>query len=205
MTRRKFLCIAATGTVLPASAAEPVIVPIHQVLDRQAKIAPQLLQDFWSSMWPEAVRDFQSCGIRLQISQTDGRIERPPYRQPVISGLERSAINLVITDRIPMQWDNGRALNGVTTRYRGYHLCMVALNRAQCHKIPLLSVNTCVHELLHALLHDIFESRPNGFAGQAREFRVDLYATWLWLFRGGPAIREAARAYVERLRSEPAA
>ena len=78
---------------------------------------------------------------------------------------------------------------------------MVALDHAHGHQIPLLSVNTCVHELLHALLHDIFERRPDGLLGEARELRIDWYATRLWLFHDGAAIRRAAQAYVERLRS----
>jgi hypothetical protein len=122
----------------------------------------------------------------------------------VFIGLERGVINFIVTDHIPIEWDNGRALSGVTTLYRGYHLCMVALDHAHGHQVPFLSVNTCVHELLHALLHDIFEARPKGSLGKAREFRIDAYATRLWLFHDGAAIREAARSYVQRLRSETA-
>jgi hypothetical protein len=103
-----------------------------------------------------------------------------------------------------MEWDHARALSGVTTRYQGYHLCMVALNYAHGHQIPFLSVNTCLHELLHALLGDIFESRPEGLPGAAREFRVDWYATRLWLFHDGAHIRKAAQTYAERLRWEVA-
>ena len=114
-------------------------------------------------------------------------------------------INFVVSDRIPIEWDNGRALSGVTTRYRGYHLCMVALNHAHCHQIPLLAVNTCVHELLHALLQDIFVSRPKWFQASGRELRIDSYATRLWLFHDGAAIRKSAQAYRDRLQSEVAA
>jgi len=110
-------------------------------------------------------------------------------------------INLVVTDHIPLGWDKGRGVVGVTTLYRGYHLCMVGLRYAHCHQIPLLSVNTCVHELLHALLHDIFEKRPTGFLAEARELRIDLLATRLWLLHDGETIRKAAQTYVERLRS----
>jgi hypothetical protein len=82
---------------------------------------------------------------------------------------------------------------------------MIALNWAHGHQIPFLSVNTCVHELLHALLGDIFEDRPAGWRGAAREFRIDAYATRLWLFRDGSHIRQAAQVYVDRLRWEVAA
>jgi hypothetical protein len=79
---------------------------------------------------------------------------------------------------------------------------MVALYRAHCHQIPFLSVNTCVHELLHVLLQDVFEGRPKGLLGEAREFRIDWHATRLWLFHDGGTIRKAAQAYVDRLRYE---
>jgi hypothetical protein len=46
---------------------------------------------------------------------------------------------------------------------------------------------------------DLFENRPDGLAGQMREFRIDRLATALWLFHDGRAIRASARNYVERL------
>jgi hypothetical protein len=203
MTRRELFSKApAAGLVPIISQQAPVIVPVHHVLDGQVKWRPDQIHHFWSRIWPEAVRDLERCGIRLESTLRAGGVWRPAGREPVIIGLDPGVINFVITDRIPIEWDNGRALSGVTTLYRGYHLCMVALNHAHCHQLPLLSVNTCVHELLHALLHDVFEARPKGLPGQAREFRIDLYATRLWLFHDGATIRKAAYTYVERLRSD---
>ncbi len=201
MTRREFLSIvSASAGVVHTTSQAPLILPIHHMLDVRAKCGPQQLRHFWSRIWPEAVRDLGRCGIRLQSSLSAGEVWRPPFREPVIAGLEPGVINFVITDQIPVEWDRGRALSGVATVYRGYHLCMVALSRAHCHQMPVLSVNTCLHELLHVLLHDVFEGRPKGFRGEAREFRVDLYATRLWLFHDGAAIREAVLAYLDRLR-----
>ena len=197
--------MAPALAVLPAIAPAPLILPVHHVLDGKAKLTPGQLGWFWSRLWPEAVRDFGRCGIRFENRAATGEVWRPPGREPVVSGLEPGAINLVITDNIPLEWDSGRALSGITTRYRGRHLCMIAVHRAHCHQVPLLSVNTCVHELLHAMLLDIYEWRPTGWAGQAREARVDWYATGLWLFRDGAAIRRSAQVYAERLRSELAA
>jgi hypothetical protein len=155
-------------------------------------------------MWPQAAGDLASGGIRLETSVTTGEVRRSPGGRPIFIGLDRSMLNLVITDQIPMVWDRARALSGVTTRYQGYHICVVALNYAHGHQIPFLSVNTCLHELLHALLQDIFEDRPAGLPGATREFRVDWYATRLWLFHDGAHIRQWAKAYVERLRWEVA-
>lgn len=204
MTRREFFSTVSAAGVLPSVSRLPLIVPVHLVVDGRPNWQPEQIRRFWSRMWPQAVRDFGSCGIRLESRVTAGEVRRSPGGRPIFIGLDRSVLNLVITDQIPMVWDNARALSGVTTRYQGHHLCVVALNYAHCHQIPLLSVNTCVHELLHALLQDIFESRPTGLLGEAREFRVDWYATRLWLFRDGAHIRKAAQAYVERLRWEVA-
>jgi hypothetical protein len=204
VTRRAFIPVASAA-IAPSPSQGPLLVPVRLVIDTDAQWSPAQIQNFWSHIWPEAVRDLNRCGVRLQPTVQTGRVERPPHREPVVTGLERGVINLALTDRIPWEWDKGRAVSGVATIYRGFHLCMIAINRAHGHQIPLLSVNTCVHELLHALLNDVFESRPHGWFGEAREFRIDWYATRLWLFRDGAAIRQAAGSYVQRLRSDPAA
>jgi hypothetical protein len=113
-------------------------------------------------------------------------------------------LNLVLTDHIPMKWDNGRALAGATTIFEGYHVSLIALQYAHGNQVPFFSVNTCVHEMLHALLQDVFVSRPNWFQGGERESRTDWYATCLWLFHNGAAVRQSARGYLERLQAAQA-
>jgi len=191
-------------TARAASSASPtsVVVRVLHIVDSRAKLSPDQLSGFWSHIWPEAVRDFARCGIEIQSRSISGEVRRLPSGQPDFIGLEPGVINFVITDHLPMEWDKGRALSGVTTLYRGCHLCVIALNFAHGHQAPFLSVNTCVHELLHVLLHDIFERRPKSLYGAAREFRVDLYATRLWLFNDGAAIRQAAQSYLERMRGK---
>jgi len=205
MTRREFYWAASAAALVPSVAQAPLVVPIHVVLDSRAKWRPEQIGRFWSRIWPEAVPNFGSCGIRLESSVRTGEIRRSPADNPIFIGVVSGAVNMVVTDHIPMVWDKGRGWSGVTTRYDGYDLCAIALDYAHGNQMPLLSVNTCVHELLHALLHDIFEKHPVGVAGQKREFRIDWYATRLWLFHDGAAIREGARSYVEHLRSEAAA
>jgi hypothetical protein len=200
MTRREFFLVTPAAGVVPKASQAPLRVPVRHVLDVRLNSRREQIRSYWSRIWPEAVRNFGWCGIRLENSVTAGEIQRPAFREPVVTGLDRGAVNIALTDRIPPEWDNGRDLSGVTLRYRGYDLCMIALDQAHCHEVPLLSVNTCVHELLHALLRDIAERRPKGLAGEAREVRIDWYATRLWLFHDGAAIRQAAVAYVERLR-----
>lgn len=195
MTRREFLCAAA---VVSSNAAGPLILPVRRVMDSRAKSAPAQLSRFASSIWPEAVRDFERIGIQLQDAQVTGEVRRSPGDRPVFTGLDRGAINLVITDLIPMKWARGQGLAGVSTQYDGYELSIIALEYAHGHQIPFVSVNTCVHELLHVLLRDIFELRPKGLAGYEREMRIDWYATRLWLFHEGAVIRAAAQAYLAR-------
>jgi len=76
---------------------------------------------------------------------------------------------------------------------------MLGLWSSHTHQVPFLSVNTCVHEMLHAFLGDIFENRPRGFKGQMREARIDWYATRLWLFHDPGPIAAATRQYLARL------
>ena len=197
MTRRGFLMVSAS---LAAATPVEAAVPVHHVSDARAKVRDRAWQRFWGEIWPETVRDFGTAGVGLVSTHSAGEIRRSPADHPDIRGLVPGVLNIVLTDRIPIVWDRGRGLSGVTTRYRGFHVCMLSLARAHCHQIPFLSVNTCVHELLHALLHDIFEPRPQGWTGEARELRIDVYATRLWLLGEGAAIRRAARSYTERLR-----
>jgi hypothetical protein len=161
-------------------------------MDIKAKLKPDQLMRFWSSIWPEAVHVFGRCGMRLETAVQSGEVGRPPGREPVISGLSREGINVVITDQVPEEWDNGRALCGVATRYRGHRLCVIAMSRAHGNEIPLVAVNTCVHELLHVLLGDIFERKPTGLTAALREFQIDWYATRMWLLHDGDAVRKAA-------------
>jgi len=183
------------------AAQSPLIVPVRRVMNGWAKFTPEQLRRFHSGIWPETVRDFGRGGMKLERSEGAGEIGRSPGDRPIFTGLERGVINVVVTDNIPMSWDNGRGLAGVTTIHEGYHLCLIALSHAHGHQIPFLSINTCVHELLHALLQDIFESRPTRFKAGRREFEIDWHATRLWLFHDGAAIRESARIYLSRLRS----
>ena len=195
LTRRGFLGITALA-VQPAS----VVVPLDIVFDGDAKLSDDSIGRFWA-LWAEAARDFAWCGVFFKTRERQGSIFRPANRQPAILGLEHGVLNLVVTGSVPIEWDNGRMLRGVTTRYRGHHLSLIGLNRADRHRIPFLAVNTCVHEVLHALLLDIFEWNPGGVTGQGHEARVDWLATRLWLFHSGAGIRESARIYVERLRA----
>jgi hypothetical protein len=170
-------------------------------MDTRAVVSKETLERFWGKIWPEAFRDFSRSGVELKTSDGTGEIRKSPADRPVIMGLQHGVINLVLTNHIPMYWDNGRALAGVSALYGPHHLCMIALRYAHGHQIPFLSVNTCVHEMLHVLLQDIYANRPKWYQAGEHETRIDWYATRMWLFRDGSAIRKAARAYVERLRA----
>jgi hypothetical protein len=203
MTRRDFTTTMATGAAFAAESL--VVVPVRRMVDAHAKCTAEQLHHFWWKIWPEAVRDFNACRIHLQTSDANGEIRRSAGDRPIFIGIERGVINLFLTDHLPLYWDNSRALAGVTTIYEGCHLCLIALRYAHGHQVPFFSVNTCVHELLHALMQDVFVSSPKWYQTGGREFRIDSYATGLWLFHDGAAIRQSAQAYVDRLRSAVAA
>ena len=197
MTRRSFLGAAP----LAAAVQRAVTVPVRIVSDKRMQAGSEAARRFWSEIWPQAVNDFGSGGIELKDTRVAGEVRRSPSGKPVFVGLSKDSINLVLSDQVPVAWDRGRGLAGVTTRHEAFHVCLIATRQAHAHRIPFIAVNTCVHELLHALMLDIFESRPPGWYGQARELMIDVYATRLWLFGDGAAIRQSAQAYLDRLRA----
>lgn len=194
MTRRGFLLAP-----LIAAAQAPLAIPVLHINDARARLSPERLRRFTSVIWPEAVRDFARCGVALRSRLKSGEVRRSPGGRPRFEGLERGLINLILTDGIPLHWDRGRGLQGAAARVEGFDLCLVPLNEAHPHQVPFLSVNTCVHEILHILLDDVAESRPGAVRGLAREVRVDFHATRLWLFGEGAEIQRAAQAYAGRL------
>ena len=185
----------------PGGRREPVVVPLRRIVDPRAHSFPSDLNRFWQVIWPEAVRDFASGGIRFDTTDAAGEIRRSAADRPLFHGLEPGVLNLVLTGTLPLYWDSGQALAGVTTRFEGYHLCVIAVRYAHRNQVPYLSVNTCLHEILHALMGDVFISQPKWYQRSSREMRIDLVATGLWLFGDGAAVGGAARTYVQRLKT----
>lgn len=196
MRRREFL-VAAVFAARRAAAA-PVVVPVRRVIDARAQCAPETLRNFWSTVWLEALVELGRGGIRLEVEDGPGEMRRTAGGQPLFLGLRRGVLNLVLTDYIPANWDSGRALAGVTLVYDGYPLSLIAMRFAHANQAPFFSVNTVVHELMHAFFGDIFVARPKWYQAGGREWRSDWYASRLWLFHDGAAVREAARAFVAR-------
>ena len=201
MTRRKLVGTGASALGLLIGAPAPVILPVHRIVDAHARCSPEDVTSFWWSIWPEAFREFSRSGIALQTTDGPGEIRRTAGDRPIFIGLRRGALNLVLTDHLPLYWDNARALAGMTVMLENvYHVCVIALRYAHGNQVPFLSLNTCVHEMLHAVMGDIFlRNRPDWFRAGEHESRIDWYATELWLFRGNSALRESARVYVQRL------
>jgi hypothetical protein len=197
MTRRIFLCSAALAGGMRA-AELPLILPLRCVMDSRAQCTPEQLRTFWWKIWPEAIREFHRGGIQFQVSDAIGEIRRSPAGRPIFKGLERGTINLLITDHIPQDYGG---LAGVSTLHEGYHLCVIALSGAHANQVPYFSVNTCVHELLHLLMQDVYLTRPKWYQTGDREFRIDRYATRLWLFGDGEAVRKSGVEYQARLRA----
>jgi hypothetical protein len=203
LTRRNFVLTLAAAP-RPSNAPGRLLVPVHRIADSRARCTQQQHRQFWSLVWPEAVRNFSQGGIGLQVSDGPGEVRRSPGDTPIFTGLRPGVLNLVLTDHIPTKWDSGRASAGVTTIHDGYHICLIALQYAHGDQVPFVSVNTCVHEILHALLQDVFVNHPKWYQAGGREFRTDWFATRLWLFHDGAAIQKSARTYLDRLRSTSA-
>jgi hypothetical protein len=199
MTRRGFVSVAALAAAKPA-VPERLMVPLHRILDSRAKNPPDRLQHLWPKLWSEAARDYAQGGIFFEITDGPGEVKRSPADNPLFVGLQRGKLNLVVTDVIPMNWDGGRALAGVSTISDGYHICLIALHYAHGNQVAFFSVNTCLHEILHALLQDIFLIPPKWYQAGRREVRVDYYATRLWLFHDGADVRRSGQEYLRRLR-----
>ena len=83
-------------------------------MDSRARCTPKQLQQWWNVIWPEAFRDFDRGGIRLQTKDASGEIKRAASSRPLFTGLERGVINLVITDHVPQDYG---ATPGVTTTW----------------------------------------------------------------------------------------
>lgn len=192
MTRREFVSLAA------AKPEVPVVIPVRLMIDVKAQYLPGRIEWFQRTLWPEAVRDFRRAGVVLAVEESTCEVLRPQQREPVIGGLHYGVLNVVATNQVPMYWDATRALSGVSMVYRDRHLSIIATSYAHGHLIPMVAVNTCVHELLHVLLADILEPRPQGWAGERREARVDWLATRMWIY-GDSEVRAFARAYLARI------
>ena len=177
----------------------PLIVPVRRVMDSRAKCTSRQLHEWWNVIWPEAFGNFARGGIRLQTTDVPGEIKRTASSRPLFIGLERGVINLVITDHVPQDYG---ATPGVTTTWEGYDLCVIALSDAHANQLPYFSVNTCVHELLRLLLQDVLMKKPRWYQTSRREARIDWYATRLWLFGEGDAIRKSTELYLKRPRLE---
>ena len=200
MTRRVFLLTPAAAAG-PSRGAARLTIPVHRMMDAHTPCPPDRVRHFWGAVWPEAYRMFSQSGMDLQTSDSTGAVKRSAADRPMFEGLRRDVLNLVLTAHIPMFWDRARALPGITTIYDGYHICMIALRFAHGNQAPFLSTNTCVHEMLHALMGDILVRRPSDRQIFQREVRVDWYATRLWLFHDGAVVRRSARAYLKSLRA----
>ena len=190
---------ALTPAALAAATPARVTLPLNRITDTRASISSAVHRNFWYSIWPQAVAAFHRGGVDLACSDTRGAVKFSAADRPIIEGLDRSRLNLILTGNIPMLWDNVRGLAGVTAIYDRADISMIALRRAHGFRIPFMDTNTVVHEILHALLGDIAIRRPSWFQSNQRELRVDAYATRLWLSGDGAAVRQAVLAYTDGL------
>jgi hypothetical protein len=201
LTRRQFLGTPLAAPVIGCCSTSLIEVPVLRLLDKNAALSSTEIQAFYDTVWDEAARLFQSCEVALRTIEKVGEIRRYPSGRPRFLGLERNMMNVVLTETVPLAWDNGRSLCGLTTIYEGYHLSVLALRNAYPNRLPILAVNTVVHEMLHVLRGDIFVRRAGFLNGADREAAVDWQATQLWLVGGLRGLKEWANRYVQALRN----
>src|SRR5688572_14554156 len=102
MTRRRF--VFATSSVALCGAPQTLDIPVHLIFDSRANLNAAQLGRF-STIWTEAVRDLARCGIKVRSTRANSEIRRSPSGAPVFVGLAPNVINMVVTSRIPTQWD----------------------------------------------------------------------------------------------------
>lgn len=203
ITRRQF---AAVGLAAPLArrSSNLIEVPVLQLIDQRARLNSNDLQRFRRDVWDEAVRLFRAGGVALLTTERDGEIKLYPSGRPRITGLEKGLVNIVITSAVPLAWDRGRSVCGVATIYEGYHLSVIAVKNAYPNRLPVLAVNTVVHELLHILGGDLQANRSGLLKGADRELTADWRATRLWLTGTMPGLRQQAQSFMKALRTSSA-
>lgn len=200
MNRRQLLHGAIAPVLWAQQEDAPVEVPVLCMTNALAGTKPEAVRAFRAGVWDEAVRTFADCGVYLRVTERAGEILKYPSSRPRFIGLERGQVNVVLTDTIPLDWDNGRQVAGGSTVYEGYVVCVIAMKLAHRFEAPLFAMNTVVHELLHVFLGDVFEERGGRLRRYGREGRVDWQATRMWLGADAAAVRTAARAHLLRMK-----
>src|SRR5258708_5391571 len=99
MTRRDL--VQALALVVPAPETH-LEITIRRVMDKYARSSPAQIRSFLSAVWNEAVRDFARGSITLRIVESEGEVLRHPSGRPSFKCLDRSMINVVLTDRVPV-------------------------------------------------------------------------------------------------------
>src|SRR4051794_17225086 len=117
MTRRDILQAAA---LLATPSGPQLEIPVHRMLDKNARCSPVQVKTFLSSVWNEAVHNFAQGSIALRVTESNGEVQKYPSGKPRFRCLQREMINVVLTDRIPLDWDKGRSLPGISTLYEGF-------------------------------------------------------------------------------------
>jgi hypothetical protein len=181
----------------PAPAA--LEIPVQVVVNKLAKWSQAERDSFRSNVWNEAVQVLRKCGIVLRTVEHEGEIHKYPSGPPRIVGLGYKVLNIVLTDTIPMAWDNGRGVAGVATVYEGYHLTLISILASHGNRVPFLHVNTLVHELIHMFFEDFYLPREGRLSGQAHEHVIDWHATRMWLFSDDGAVKQSAFQYIRCL------
>jgi hypothetical protein len=152
-----------------ASINLPIVVHIDR---RGSQIRTTHVRWFWECLLREAEHDLIHAGVRITSTVGQGWIERGDI-DAFFHGVQPEAINVYVTHWIPLCWDLGRGLCGLSGLAGATEVIVVSAENAHRHIVPYLATNTLAHEIGHVLRGDLRLRNPGGWEEQQRELSLD--------------------------------
>lgn len=124
--------------------------------------------DFQKNILGKAVGDFGKSGIGVQVSYTAGSVNAQDSGGFTVSGVQKGALNLAVSDSLPTgkAGESGLSSNGT-------YVSAIGLNDAHGGNYFPLFTNTIEHEFTHQLKGDTQNPNTNPAAYIMNEFNVD--------------------------------
>jgi hypothetical protein len=133
---------------------------------------------FRNCLLPEALLDLTKAGVAPIVRWGGGWIERKEA-DALFHGVVPKAVNVFVTPWVPLCWDKGMGLCGLSGIAAGTDTVIVSTANAHRHLVPYLATNTLLHEFGHVLRGDLHRKNTNGWGEQMDELAVDRTVTHL--------------------------
>ena len=169
------------GLDVPDSCAKDnscqIVVKVNVIYDQTVNngkgLTSQQRQQFESAQLSKAQKDFQNSNIQLQFSYTLGSYTEQTAGHPIVAGLSKDALNIVVSTTTPnLKSSVSGLLDGLPTSF-------VNFNEVTNGNYALFGSNSTEHELGHQFLGDPFGGRssPNEFLqylqNTGRDYQID--------------------------------